>query len=255
MAARKTTQSKGRVRKAKVQKDQTPAPEVVEEVKVAEEPAKTVYKSSRKRVRKTDSKTDETITDKPRAGSRRARSEKKEANAKPASVEKKSRTRRAKKEVPAEPADKVTPKGLSPDELLKKYAPSKNLKREPKPADFNWKPLKRKNVWDGKPGVWMSRDPMATFKDYPGDFVIDPVTGVLPMARLKTTKKTMLPEETLFKVDRKVWLKTEEGAKFKKDNPSVLAVEYFYIVNERVFVIATSAGPKGDNPVDALNRQ
>lgn len=163
-------------------------------------------------------------------------------------------TRREKK---VKPAEKPVPKGLTQEALNKKFLGTEVLKRDPVVKDFNWRPLKRKRIWDGAYGMWLSRDPVARFKNYPRGFVVDPVT-FLPMTRVKSYDRFLLVDdyderkESMFKINRKTYLKENPEAQYK--GKAILPIEYFAISSDRKFCIAISFGTDGKSPADVLTK-
>lgn len=190
------------------------------------------------------------------------KSDMKETTAKKAQVKKSTsklvpkKDRRAKKVKPEEKESKK-PRGPKQDELRKKFTGKEKLKREPVAKDFNWRPMKRKNIWDGTYGVWISRDPCARFKDYPVDFVVDPVTK-LPMKRVKSYDRNLLKDdygqtkEAMYKVNRRTFLKANPEVT-EHMGETIMDVEYFAISSDRKLKVAVSFGPDGQSPADQLS--
>jgi len=160
---------------------------------------------------------------------------------------------------------------LTQEQLHKKHVggAKEKFSGTPSPDDFKWRPRKKKGVWDGSPGVYISPDPCQKYKDYPSDYMTDPVTKLAEPVRIKFLKKTvdgMQPEEVLVRVDRRLYMrKTQEAllkldlevpAQRKKYNKvmdvlsELVPVEYFAVAGEPRIICAVSFGEDGKSPVD-----
>lgn len=159
-----------------------------------------------------------------------------------------------RKKRPAKEKAEVKVKPRDTEAIKKKYrAPTKVWKGDPTPKLFTWRPLKRKNVWDGSWGIHSSRDPLAEFKGFPNGYLTDPATRVVVMKRVKSMDRFCDKEEdgtrleVMWKADRRKYMKTKAGAaaikKIEEANDvTIPPVEYYGVIGDRGFVIATSFG-------------
>lgn len=166
--------------------------------------------------------------------------------------ESKPKAKPTRKKRPAKEKPKVKSRDVGA--IKKKYrTPTKVWKGNPTPKLFTWRPLKRKNVWDGSWGIHSSRDPLAEFKGFPNGYLTDPATKVVVMKRVKSMDRFCDKEEdgtrleVMWKADRRKYMKSKDGAaaieKIEEANDVVIPpVEYYGVIGDRGFVIATSFG-------------
>jgi len=160
---------------------------------------------------------------------------------------------------------------MSQKELQDKFigGATEKFNGTPEPGHFKWRPRKKKNVWDGSPGMYISPDPCQKFKDFPVDYLTDPVTKLAEPVKIKRLKKAvpgLRPEEDLFRIDRRQYIKKTKEALLKLDLEvaaqrkkydkvmaileDLLPVEYFAVAGEPKIVCAVSFGEDGKSPVD-----
>lgn len=151
---------------------------------------------------------------------------------------------------------------------------------EPSPSDFKWRKANLKDgygkneniVWDGRPGIYICKDPSLTYRNYPEDYMTDPVTRRI-IATYAPKKDRLCAKDIegnqsgyMFRVDRRKFLKTEKGKKFAQawiekhgEQYPVLPIEYFEMVN-RFYnnhdydrLVAISFGKSARSQKDAMD--
>ena len=128
-----------------------------------------------------------------------------------------------------------------------KFSPYRPPVDKPSPRDFSWRLVtQRTEAWDGSDGVFVSKDPMARYADYPHDKVTDPRgTGIWMTPALDHDYLCDSGVyEVMFVVDRTAWLSENPGRNLQ-------SVEYFSVISSRRSMFAVSWGEDGLFPVDA----